>query len=237
VIIAALAASIAVDLVVVGQLAADNQRLSADVQRSYKDFEGRQAESKAVLNQVPIKAKELKAFDPYGTQQGVLYGMADALIGVVQDVVTERGRVNAEPSSDRERQVAPLLQPIYLRSIDIPEVPWSKESGPFRPLAAPLNVTLVVSIPKEARPGEVSRNVVDRLRNLTRPAGSEGASTAKLFSEVQATSERPDQETYCVIDKTNISEKTGEPEPLQEERKVPSNVYTIICTVAPVEAK
>ena len=234
---ATLAAAIAVDLVVIGKLATENQALSQDVQKSYKDFEGRQTASNEALGKVPLKAQELKAFDPYGTQQGILYGIADSILGVLQGLVTERGRVNPEPASERERQVAPLMQAVYLRSLDIPEVPWNKASGPFRPLAEALNVTLVVSVPKDARPSEVSRLIVDRLRGLTQPAGVGAARTAKLFTDVQATSERPDQESYSVIDKTNISEKTGEPEPIQEERKILSNVYTIVCTVAPVEAK
>ena len=237
----AVAVVIAVDLVVIGQLAGENAQLATDVKKAYGDFESKQKESKAALNMVPQKAQDLKAFDPYGTHQGIIYGIADQVLGVVQGMIKERGRINPEPASEKDRLTAPLIQAMYLRSLDIPDFSWSDESvGPFRPLAKPLSVTLVVSIPKEARPSEVSRLLVERLRGVPRPAGVAAPASGeapKLFSDVQATSERPDNETYGVIDKTNISEKTGEPDPIQEERKVPSSVYTIVCTVAVQEAK
>lgn len=231
----ALAATLTVDLSVAGSVFEQNNALVERAKKNFKEFTGRQSEARTALDEVPKKAQELKAFDPYGAHQGVIYGIAASVVGVLQDVIKERGRIEVD-LKDKDRTNAPLVQAAYLRSLTIPEVPWFEDSGPFRPLAKKRDLILEVSIPRDAKPDEVSRQVIDRLKALPVP-GMGADPAARLFSDVQARGTRLEDETYWVIDRNHVDPDTKNPKPLEEERKVKASVFTFVCTLnAPAPA-
>jgi hypothetical protein len=134
---------------------------------------------------------------------------------------------------------------VYLRSIAIPELDVSLK-GPFRPLATEQKVTLVVVISQSARPGEITRTLVDRLKVLPVPSTMAGLrpdlrtataeAPARLFSDVQALSETSATDAYWYIDRTHADPQTGALAPLQEERRYPTVAVTIACTLKAQEA-
>ncbi len=245
-------ATLVIDNVVVGGVQEENTRLIADIRESYKKNTDRQVASKAVLDKVDPRARELKSFDAYGTQQGVSASIVGAVIATVAKVGGARGTV-AGPVDGKEGKPT-LLQALYLRSATLPRAAADGAGGPFRPLAQPRTLTLVVSIPDAAGPEEVTRTLVESLRSLAVPDAIAGAHPAmaaylewlashpaaaeeerlrqlpKLFSDVQAISTPAGEESYWYIDKSATDAK-GDLKPLEEERKVPTKVATIALTL------
>lgn len=239
-VVVALGITVAVDILSVGGIYEQNAALVTSAKRSFQDFSGRQQEAREALEAVPLKAAELKSFDPLGAHQGVLTGIAASVVGALQDVVRERGPVEIDPGPGKVRDpaTAPLVQAVYLRQLTLPEISWREESGPFRPLAKPMQVTLSVSIPREAAPAEVSKLIIEKLKALPQRPGATGeAAAARQFSVVQAVSERAgDDEGYWVIDRNHVDENKN-PKPLEEERKVKASLVTFVCTVGAREVR
>ncbi len=237
----ALGVTLWASLGVIDGVKSENEQLIKRIKDSFESNTKRQAESKAVLDQVAPKAAELKAFEPFGAQQGFHTGITGAVLDTVQAIARERGPV---PGPTDNGKPTPL-QSVYLRSLVIPE-PDLAAKGPFRPLAADVKVTLVVTIPQAARPGEVSRLLVDRLKALpvpaalygirrdvaaARAAGTPADQEPRLFAAVQAQSEVTGSDGYWYIDRSHTDAVTGALAPLQEERKYPVMVVTLDCTL------
>ena len=237
----ALGATMWLSLGIVDGVKTENEMLLAKIKESYESNTRRQSESKSVLDQVAPKAVELKLFEPFGAQQGFHTGVSAAVLEVVQGIAHERGVIAGPP----ERGQPTPLQALYLRSLTIPE-PDLTVKGPFRPLGTDVKVSLVVTIPQIARPGEISRLLVDRLKALPVPSSLLGlradvraaraANTAaeqepRLFAAVQAQSETAGTDTYWYIDRSHTDPITGALAPLQEERRYPVMTVTIDCTL------
>lgn len=256
-IVALIAATLVLDHSVVGSVKDENQRLVKRIQESYQGNTKRQAQSKDVLAQVAPKALELKAFEVYGTQQGSTTGIYSAVIDAISGVAKSRGTI-AGPMDGKEGKATPL-QAVYLRSISLPDFAIEAATGPFRPLAQARKVTVLVSIPTSAAPNEITKLLLEALKNEAVPALLEDAHPAmpayrewaaahptasddekakqrpKLFADVQALSDVPGDEGYWYIDKSATNAK-GDLTPIEEERKVPSKVVTLACTIKGQEA-
>ena len=254
VVVAAIGAVLAIDQVVVDGVMSENKRLTDSIALTYKKNNDRQQNSKAVLEQVAPKAKELKSFEVFGAQQGVTAGINAAVISTVAGVAATKGQING-PTEGTGKDAGPAaLQAIYLRSVIVPEFETDAASGPFRPLASDRKVTLVVSIPTAAGPNAVTSQLLESLKNtevpesLTsshpgvaayrewqaqHPTASEDEKSRqkpRLFGEVQVLSDVAGEESYWYIDKAATNAK-GDIEPLEEERRIPTKVVTLACTI------
>lgn len=254
VVVAAIGAVLAIDNVIVDGVMGENKRLTDRIAQTYKNNLDRQQKSKAVLEQVAPKAKELKSFEVYGSQQGVTAGINAAVISAVAGVATTKGQINGPIEGTGKDARPAALQAIYLRSMTVPEFATDAPSGPFRPLATDRKITLVVSIPTAAVPNAITSQLLDSLKNIEVPeslASSHPGVAAyrdwlaqhptatedekvkqkpRLFSEVQALSDVAGDETYWYIDKAATNAK-GDIEPLEEERRIPAKVVTLACTI------
>ena len=254
VVVAAIGAVLAIDNVVVDGVMSENQRLTDRIAQTYKNNLERQQKSKAVLEQVAPKAKELKSFEVYGSQQGVTAGINAAVISAVAGVATAKGQINGPIEGTGKDARPAALQAIYLRSVTVPEFATDVASGPFRPLASDRKITLVVSIPTAAVPNAITSQLLDALKSIEvpeslasshpgvaayrdwpaqHPTASEDEKAKqrpRLFSEVQALSDVAGDETYWYIDKAATNAK-GDIEPLEEERRIPAKVVTLACTI------
>jgi len=261
-IVAAIGAMLILDHVIVGGIADENARLIKKIQESFKQNTTRQSASRDALGQVAPKAKDLKSFEVYGTQQGVTAGIYQVMLAAIEGVNGARGviagPIDAKGDSKADPKPTPL-QSAYLRSLTLPSFEIDAATGPFRPLAAPRKVTLVVSIPAVASPGEVTRQLLDILKSTLVPealAAAHGDTAAfrtwqaknptasadeiakhqpKLFSDVQAISDSSGEESYYYIDKAATDAK-GDLVPIEEERKVPAKLVTLDCTIKGQEA-
>ena len=257
--VAIIGAVLVIDQVVVDGVMTENKRLTDRIAQTYKNNLDRQQKSKAVLEQVAPKAKELKSFEVFGTQQGVTAGINAAIITAVAEVATTKGQING-PTEGTGKDARPAaLQAIYLRSVSIPEFATDAATGPFRPLATDRKITLVVSIPTAAIPNAVTSQLLEALKNIEvpeslssshpgvtayrdwlaqHPTATDDEKTGKkprLFSEVQALSDVAGEETYWYLDKAATNAK-GDLEPLEEERRIPAKVVTLACTIKGQEA-
>ena len=222
-IVAAIGAMLVLDHVIVGGVAEENSRLIKKIQESFQQNTTRQSASRDALSQVAPKAKDLKSFEVYGTQQGVTAGIYQVMLTAIESVNSARGPIagpiDAKGDSKNEAKPTPL-QSTYLRSLSLPSFESEAASGPFRPLATTRKVTLVVSIPTVASPGEVTRQLLDVLKSAPVPEAIAAAhpeaaayrawqaknpnATAeesakhlpKLFSDVQAISDSSGEESY-----------------------------------------
>ena len=261
-IVAAIGAMLVLDHLVVGGVAEENSRLIKKIQESFKQNTTRQSASRDALSQVAPKAKDLKSFEVYGTQQGVTAGIYQVMLAAIENINTARGAIpgpidtkSSGKGDGTKADVKPTpLQSTYLRSLSLPSFEVDAASGPFRPLASTRKVTLVVSIPTVASPGEVTRQLLDLLKsapvpealaaahpdtaafriwqskNPTASADETAKHLPKLFSDVQAISDSSGEESYYYIDKAATDAK-GDLVPIEEERKVPAKLVTLACTL------
>ncbi len=257
-IVAMIGATLAVDQMVVGGVMKDNNRLNDKIAKSYKENTGRQQLSKDALAQVAPRAQDLKAFEVYGAQQGLTAGIISAVTDAIQAVNQAKGPIAGIKETAPDAKPA-TLQAAYLRDLTIPPFAIEAASGPFRPLANTRLISLVVSIPTNAVPNQVTTQLLQALKDLPLPAGAGPLHPAlatfqdwkaanptalpdevakhqpKLFSDVQAQTEKPDVESYFYIDKTATDAK-GNLAPIEEERKVPCTLVTLACTIKGQEA-
>lgn len=261
-IVAALGAMLVLDHAVVGGVADENSRLIKKIQDSYKQNNTRQQSSRDALSQVAPKAKDLKSFEVYGAQQGVTAGIYQAVITAIEGVNATRGVVPGpiDAKADAKADAKPTpLQSAYLRTLTLPPFPADSASGPFRPLATTRKLNLVVSIPNVATPGDVTRQLLDQLKaapvpealaaahpameafrawqaaNPTAAADEVAKHVPKLFSEVQVDKDNAGDENYYYIDKAATDSK-GDLVPIEEERKIPVKLVSLICTIKGQEA-
>ena len=261
-IVAAIGAMLVMDHMIVGGVAEENTRLIGKIQESFKQNTTRQSASRDALSQVAPKAKDLKSFEVYGTQQGVTTGIYQVMVTAIETVNGARGPIAGpiDAKGDGRDEAKPTpLQSSYLRSLSLPSFEADAATGPFRPLATTRIVTLVVSIPTVASPGEVTRQLLDILKsapvpealaaahpeaaafrawqakNPTASAEESAKHLPKLFSDVQAISDSSGEESYYYIDKAATDAK-GDLVPLEEERKVPAKLVTLACTIKGQEA-
>lgn len=257
-IVALIGVTLAVDQLVIGGVMEDNNRLSAKIAKSYKENNGRQQSSRDVLAQVAPRAQELKSFEVYGAQQGLTAGIIASITEALATVNQAKGAI-AGPQETGPDAKSTALQAVYLRDVTIPPFATDAATGPFRPLATTRVVSLVVSIPTTAVPNQVTTQLLQALKDLPVPelAGqihpglsafqewkaANAAATPeeiakhqpKLFSDVQAPTEKPDFESYFYIDKTATNAK-GDLAPIEEERKIPCILVTLACTIKGQEA-
>ena len=252
-IVALIGATLAIDHVIVGSVMNDNNRLNAKIAKSYKDNTARQQSSKDVLAQVAPRAQELKSFEVFGAQQGLTAGILESITTALQAVNQAKGTIPG-PLEKTPDAKPTMLQAIYLRNVVVPPFPVDAASGPFRPLATTRVVSLVVSIPTNAVPNQVTTQLLQTLKDLpmTSLAGSINPGliafqewkaanpTAspeevakhqpRMFSDVQAQTEKQDFEAYFYIDKSATDAK-GNLAPIVEERKIPCTLVTLACTI------
>ena len=257
-VVAIIGATLAIDHLVVGGVQEDNERLAKRINESYQSNNKRQQQSRDMLSQVAPKAAELKSFEIYGAQQGVTSGIAQGVLSAIADVAKTRGPLSG-PAEKLSKDGKPTpIQALYLRTLTLPDFPI-ETTGPFRPLASGRKLTVVVSIPTTAQPTEVTKLLLEALRTIPVPpqlAASHPAMGAyrdwllahptateeernkqlpRLFAEVQALSDAAGDETYWYIDKSATDAK-GDLVPIEEERKIPTKVVTIACTLKGQEA-
>ncbi len=261
-IVAAIGAMLVMDHMIVGGVADENVRLIKKIKDSFAQNTNRQQASRDALSQVAPKALDLKSFEVYGTQQGVTAGIYQAILEAIVSVNQARGAVagpiDARGENKSDTKPTPL-QPMYLRSLTLPSFAIDATTGPFKPLSATRKVTLVVSIPVVATPGDVTRQLLDLLKLMPVPESLAAAhpdmaafrawqqknpsATAdevakrqpKLFSEVQAISDSSGEESYYYIDKSATDAK-GDLLPIEDERKAPAKLVTLACTLKGQEA-
>ena len=252
-IVALLGATLVVDHAVVGSVMDDNNRLNAKIAKSYKDNIARQQSSKDVLAQVAPRAQELKSFEVFGAQQGLTAGILESITAALESVNQAKGSIPGPQEKTPEAKPT-QLQAVYLRNVVIPPFPIDAASGPFRPMATTRVVSLVVSIPTNAVPNQVTTQLLQVLKDLpmTTLAGSINPGLTafqewkaanptatpeelakqqpRMFSDVQAQTEKADFESYFYIDKSATDAK-GNLAPIVEERKIPCTLVTLACTI------
>jgi type IV pilus assembly protein PilM len=190
-------------------------------------------DSRKVLAQVTPKALRLAHFANYGKSQGVSLAVTDSVLQVVQELVVKYGQVG-DSAKRAEDGGDPVLQAVYLESIDIPA--YDPATSPFEAFAAARTVTVVVRIPASTRQKEVSREIEDRLNGVQVPAAIAEAHPAgaagRLFrTPVQLVNEKPDDETFHFLDLNFIDLATGDTKPIIQERKVPVYKLTFQCVL------
>ncbi|MCS6970986.1 MAG: type IV pilus assembly protein PilM [Planctomycetes bacterium] len=231
--LAVVAVAAGIDWMLVNSVAESNRALAEKVTRYARDNQERMQASKRVLERVQELAPQLAAFDVVGSGQGLTYAAIAGALAVVQEVATQPSLRPPPPTRSELAATTPPLQGAYLRRVTVGDAGRATESDPLRPLAQERTITIEIDIPSSPRQGEVRSLLLRRLRELPRPEylADLMPGRATLFSDVQATSDRPDQVSWFYIDRDHIDER-GQLRPIEERKSLPVSITTFVCKIA-----
>jgi type IV pilus assembly protein PilM len=226
-VMALLAITFAITYFVTANIVKENEALIARIDsfstRTTKDAEV----SKKVLGEVGPTALKLKAFNSFGAQAGVVQAVFAEVTGVLQAIVSERGTVGDTAKSILEKG-DPYLQAAYLKTITVPDFDIGTD-GPFKPLAAPRDISIEITIPKGVSTAQMIQQVKEQLKKIAVPAYlADIVGGPTLFSDVQAQGDRPGEDDYWYLEKEHVDE-SGTSQPITEKRPLQVIIATFAC--------
>lgn len=228
-----LGAYFVVNHMVVGQVMKDNAAMSRVINQKYKDNEEKVKESKKVLSEVAPLANTLKAFNDYG-HKGVVHASIESILKTLQAVAVKNGVINPnDPPPDKGGP--PKLQAVYVDSIEVPPFAFDKESGPFQPLAGDRLVRIKVRIPRTEDDSlkALPQQIVDQFKVLPVPEYLKSFyPNDHLFADAQVKNEVLSEDSYWLIDNTQVDDKTGTFKKIQDQKKLAVRVLTFECRFA-----
>jgi type IV pilus assembly protein PilM len=232
-----LGAYFAVDLMVVSRVMSDNAAMSRVIMQKYEDNENRVKDSRKVLGEVAPLAATLKGFNDYG-RKGVVHASLEGVLKTLQDFIERNGHLN--PKDDPpEKGGPPRLQALYVDSIEVPPFPYDKETGPFLPLANERLVRIKIRIPRTENDSlkSLPQQIVDKFKVLPVPDYLKPFYPGEhLFADAQVKNEVLSEDTYWLVDNTQVDDKTGTFKKVQEPRKLAMRVLTFECRFATTAA-
>jgi hypothetical protein len=232
-----LGAYFAVDMMVVSRVMSDNAAMSRVIMQKYEDNENRVKDSRKVLGEVAPLAATLKGFNDYG-RKGVVHASLEGVLKTLQDFIERNGHLN--PKDDPpEKGGPPRLQAVYVDSIEVPPFPFDKETGPFLPLANERLVRIKIRIPRTENDSlkSLPQQIVDKFKVLPVPEYLKPFYPGEhLFADAQVKNEVLSEDTYWLVDNTQVDDKTGTFKKVQEPRKLAMRVLTFECRFATTAA-
>lgn len=228
-----LGAYFVVNHMVVGQVMKDNAAMSRVINQKYKDNEEKVKESKKVLAEVAPLANTLKGFNDYG-RKGVVHAAMDSVLKTLQAVAEKNGVINPNDVPP-DKGGPPKLQAVYVDSIEVPSFAYDKETGPFQPLAGDRLVRIKVRIPRTEDDAlkTLPQQIVDQFKVLPVPDYLKPFYPHEhLFAEAQVKNEVLSEDSYWLIDNTQIDQKDGTFKKIQEQKKLAVRVLTFECRFA-----
>src|ERR1043165_4171488 len=226
-----------VNLIVVSRVMSENAEMSKVIMQKYKDNDTQVKDSREVLAKVAPLAGTLKGYNDYG-RKGVVHASMEKVLQTLQDFITEAGHVNPTDVPP-EKNGPPRLQALYVDSIEIPSFAYDKENAPFQPLPTERLVRIKVRIPRleDDKLKALPQKIVDKFKVLTVPDYLKPFYQGEhLFAEAQVKNEVQSEDSYWLIDNTQIDDKTGTSQKIQEPKKLPMRVLTFECRFAATTA-
>jgi hypothetical protein len=229
VLVVLLGVAFAVNFTVVGNVMKANAGMSHEINKKFALNEVGAKDSREVLNKVGPVAAELKSYSGYG-RKGVVHAAFEGVLGTMQDFIKEKGLINPEDLPP-EKGGPPLLQAIYIESIEVPSFPYEKANGPFRPTDSDRMVRIKVRIPRVSDAlKSLPQQIVDKLKVLPAPDYLKGFyPTDRLFADAQIKNDETRDDAYWLVDNTQADATTGTFKAVKESRKLPVRVVTFEC--------
>jgi cell division ATPase FtsA len=223
-----------VNLMVVSKVMNENAAMSKVIMQKYEDNETRVKDSRKVLGEVEPLATTLKGFSAYG-RKGVVHASVEGVLATLQEFIKDKGLLNPNEPKTPEQGGPPRLQAVYVDSIEVVPFPYEKENGPFQPLATERLVRIKVRIPRtdDDRLKPLPQQIVDKFKVLPVPDYLKPFYPAEhLFADAQVKNEVLSEDSYWLVDNTQVDEKTGTFKKITEERKLAMRVLTFECHFA-----
>ena len=222
-----------VNLMVVSGVMNDNIAMSKRIIEKADDNEARVKDSRKVLAEVEPLATTLKGFNAYG-RKGVVHASIEGVLKSLQEFIDKHGHLNPNDIPP-EKGGPPRLQAVYVNSIEVPSFAFDKEVGPFQPLAGQRLVRVTVRIPRTENDSlkSLPQQIVDKFKVLPVPEELKAFYPADhLFADAQVKNEMLSEDSYWLIDNTQVDDKTGTFKKIQEERKLAVRILTFECHFA-----
>ena len=211
----------------------DNIAMSKRIIEKADDNEARVKDSRKVLAEVEPLATTLKGFNAYG-RKGVVHASIEGVLKSLQEFIDKHGHLNPNDIPP-EKGGPPRLQAVYVNSIEVPSFAFDKEVGPFQPLAGQRLVRVTVRIPRTENDSlkSLPQQIVDKFKVLPVPEELKAFYPADhLFADAQVKNEMLSEDSYWLIDNTQVDDKTGTFKKIQEERKLAVRILTFECHFA-----
>jgi hypothetical protein len=211
----------------------DNIAMSKRIEEKAADNEVRVKDSRKVLAQVEPLATALKEYQSYG-RKGVVHASMEGVLKSLQEFIDKHGHVNPNDTPP-EKGGPPRLQALYVNSIEVPSFAYDKEVGPFQPLSGQRMVRVTVRIPRTENDSlkSLPQQIVDKFKVLPVPEELKAFYPAEhLFVDAQVKNEVLSEDSYWLIDNTQVDDKTGTFKKIQEERKISVRILTFECLFA-----
>lgn len=222
-----------VNLMVVSNVMNANVEMSRVIMAKYKDNDDKVKESREVLNKVEPLASRLKGYNAYG-RKGVVHASLEGITQTLQGFIADKGHLNPDDPPP-EKSGPPRLQAVYLDSIEVVPFAYDKENGPFLPLASERLVRIKVRIPRleDDKLKPLPQQIVDKFKVLPVPEYLKAYYPAEhLFADAQVMNEVPSEDSYWLVDNTQVDVNTATFKKITEERKLAVRVLTFECRFA-----
>jgi type IV pilus assembly protein PilM len=231
-IILLLGIAFTVNYMVVSKVMSENEAMSSVIMQKYEDNEAKVADSRKVLKEVAPLAATLKGFSSFG-RKGVVHAAFEGVLATLQDFVTANGPVGSKPDEKApEAGGPPILQAVYVDSIEVPSFPYNQEQGPFQPLESERLVRIKVRIPRTENDSlkSLPQQIVDKFKVLPVPDYLKPFYPGDhLFADAQVKNEVLSEDSYWLIDNTQVDITTGTFKKIQEEKKLAVRLLTFEC--------
>jgi type IV pilus assembly protein PilM len=208
----------------------ENRAMSEVILSKYKDNEARVKDSKKVLEEVAPLAATLKGFNSFGSK-GVVHAAYQGVLDTLQGFITSQGQIN-KGDKPPEEGGPPIMQALYVDSIEVLPFAYDKEAGPFSPLANDRLVRIKVRIPRlenDTLKG-LPQQIVDKFKVIPVPDYLKSIyPNENLFAEAQIKSDVNSEDSYWLVDNTQVDNQTGTYKKITEEHKISVRTLTFEC--------
>jgi type IV pilus assembly protein PilM len=232
-IIVLLGAAFFINHAVVSRVMTDNMAMSQVINTKYEDNEKRVKDSRKVLAEVAPLANTLKSFNAYG-RKGVVHASYQGVLTTLEEFIKTHGIVNKD-AKPPEQSGEPPLQALYVDNIEVVNFPYDKEVGPFRQLDVERLVRVKIRIPRleDDSLKALPQQIVDKFKVIPVPSYLSSFYPNKfLFADAQVKSDVMSEDSYWLIDNTQVDNATGTYKKIQDERKISVRVLTFECRFA-----
>jgi type IV pilus assembly protein PilM len=225
-----LGAAFVVNYIVVSGVMKENMDMSQVILTKYEKNEELVKSSRKVLEEVAPMAATLKGFNTFG-RKGAAHAAYQGVLDTLQGFINSNEQINKGEKSPEEGG-PPAMQALYVESIEVLPFGYDKDVGPFRQMTSDRLVRVKVRIPRleaDTLKG-LPQQIVDKFKTIPVPEYLKSYfPNEHLFAEAQIKSDVILEDSYWLIDNTQVDNQTGTYKKIQEERKISVRTLTFEC--------
>ena len=214
--------------------AAEYADLRDTVASQHKSLKADEAPVKELVDKIEPQAKEMASYRTFGLQKGHVQAVQQGVIGILQSVAQKSEFTLPAPNRAPVNGGDPVVQPIYLDSIKIPELNLN-ESNIFKPENSGRLVEIVVMIHSRA-PGvriaeELNKLLTDLSVTKTMQFVADLPLETKLFKSVTTRDQR-ERKINWRYRQDNFVDKDGKIINMLDQRQTDYTAMTFVCELA-----